>query len=159
MGKGMTSSASSEPALIDVTLAPTSRIARVARLLRRAFDDVLQPFGLTAPQLGLLNRLLAEDGLVQADLGRRMLIEPATLTGIVQRLEQAGWVRRTCDLENRRLQRVWLTDQAREALPELHRLQERHRTRALSGLSHEELSILESLLTRLEENLLPPNDG
>ncbi len=131
----MPQSAQSESTQIHIALAPTSRVARVARLLRRAFDDVLQPYGLTAPQLGLLNRLLVEDGLVQAELGRRMLIEPATLTGIVQRLELAGWVSRSCDPENRRLQRVWLTEQTREAIPELHEIQERHRARALAGLS------------------------
>ena len=142
-----------------VAIAPTARIARVARLLRRAFDDALQPFGLTAPQVGLLNRLLAEDGLVQAELGRRMLIEPATLTGILQRLEQAGWVHRECDPDNRRLQRVWLTEQSLNAIPEIHEIQERHRSRALDGLSAEELSMMESMLARLESNLLPPNDG
>ena len=144
---------------IHVAIAPTARVARVARLLRRALDDVLLPFGLTAPQLGLLNRLHTEDGLVQAELGRRMLIEPATLTGIVQRLEQAGWVRRESDPDNRRLQRVWLTEQAHKAFPELHETQQRHRERALSGLSSDELSMLESLLATLEANLLPPNDG
>ncbi len=144
---------------INVALAPTARVARVARLLRRALDDALQPYSVTAPQLGLINRLLAEDGLVQAELGRRMLIEPATLTGMVQRLEQAGWVRRSCDIDNRRLQRVWLTERARDAVDDLHQIQERHRERALSGLSPEELSMFESMLAHVEANLLPPNDS
>jgi DNA-binding MarR family transcriptional regulator len=144
---------------VDVAMAPTARIARVARLLRRALDDALQSYGLTAPQLGLLNRLYAEDGLVQAELGRRMLIEPATLTGMVQRLEHAGWVRRGCDPDNRRLQRVWLTEQAGSAIPHLHEIQDRHRSRALAGLASEELTLLESMLARMESNLSPPNDG
>ncbi len=149
----------SKSSSIDVALAPTARVARVARLLRRALDDALQPYGLTAPQLGLINRLFNEDGLVQAELGRRMLIEPATLTGMVQRLEQSGWVRRTCDRENRRLQRVWLTEQSKEAIEDLHHIQERHRGRALAGLSPEELSMFESMLAHVEDNLLPPNDS
>lgn len=143
---------------IDIAIAPTARVARVARLLRRVFDDELQPYGLTAPQLGLLNRLVTEDGLVQAELGRRMLIEPATLTGMVQRLESAGWVRRECDAENRRLQRVWLTERARAAMPELHQVQERHRTRALAGLPADTLARLDAMLVRIEENLLSSND-
>ena len=139
---------------IHIAIAPTARVARVARLLRHAFDGDLQPFGLTAPQVGLLNRLVSEDGLVQAELGRRMLIEPATLTGMVQRLESAGWVRRQCDHENRRLQRVWLTEQARAAIPEIHQVQERNRKRALTGLSTDQLTLLEAMLEQIEENLL-----
>ena len=154
----MIQSVPAESKTIDVALAPTARVARIARLLRKVLDDALQAYGLTAPQLGLINRLLVEDGLVQAELGRRMLIEPATLTGMVQRLEQSGWVRRSCDPENRRLQRVWLTARARDAVDDLHLIQERHRARALFGLSPEELSMFESMLAHVEANLLAPND-
>jgi DNA-binding MarR family transcriptional regulator len=131
----------------------TARISRLSRRLRHQIDAVLDPFGLTGVQVGLLIRLDRSDGLVQADLGRRMAIEPATLTGIVQRLEREGWVRRSCDPDNRRLQRVWLTDKARETLPALQREQARHRRRVLSGLSAPELAQLESLLDRIEANL------
>src|SRR6266568_4874274 len=121
----------------------TTRISRLARRMRHAIDELLEPHGLTGVQWGLLSRLERSDGLVQADLGRRMAIEPATLTGIVQRLEREGWVRRSCDPDNRRLQRVWLTDRAREALPALKREQTRHRRRALAGLGAAELAQLE----------------
>jgi DNA-binding MarR family transcriptional regulator len=143
---------------VPVAIAPTARVARVARLLRRAFDEELQSLPLTAPQLGLLNRLRTEDGLVQAELGRRMCIEAATLTGMLQRLESAGWVRRDSDERNRRLQRVWLTAQTRAAIPEITRIQERHRARALAGLSAEQLASLEAALMRIEENLIGPSD-
>ena len=133
----------------------TTRISRLARLLRRAIDEQLEDHGLTGVQLGLINRLSLFDGLVQADLGRRMAIEPATLTGIVQRLEREGWVRRSCDADNRRLQRVWLTEKARAALPALRRIQTRHRKRALTGLQPEELAQLEECLDRIEGNLAP----
>lgn len=132
---------------------PTARIVRLSRKLRRAFDELLEPHGLTGTQFGLLNRLAHADGLVQADLGRRMAIEPATLTGIIQRMEREGWLRRSCDPENRRLQRVWLTDKARAELPALRRLQSRHRRRAIAGLDAAELANLENLLARIEDNL------
>jgi DNA-binding MarR family transcriptional regulator len=137
----------------DLDRPVTARISRLARRLRHAIDTALEPYGLTGVQVGLLVRLERTDGLVQADLGRRMAIEPATLTGIVQRLEREGWLRRSGDPDNRRLQRVWLTDKARERLPALLREQTRHRRRALSGLSPVELTQLEQLLDRIEVNL------
>jgi DNA-binding MarR family transcriptional regulator len=141
------------PAVDELDRPVTTRVSRLARLLRRAIDEQLEDHGLTGVQWGLLNRLSRADGLVQADLGRRMAIEPATLTGIVQRLEREGWVRRTCDAENRRLQRVWLTEKARAALPALQRIQTRHRRRALAGLTPEDLARLEDYLARIEGNL------
>jgi MarR family transcriptional regulator for hemolysin len=147
--------ATSRPLLDELDRPVTVRISRLARLLRYQMDELIAEHGLTGVQLGLLNRLARTDGLVQAELGRRMAIEPATLTGIVQRLEREGWVRRACDAENRRLQRVWLTDKARQELPELQRLQTRHRRRALAGLSPAEIARLEELLDRIEGNLSP----
>ena len=137
----------------DLDRYPTARITRLSRRLRLGFDQLLEPFGLTSVQFALLRRLAKVDGLVQADLGRRMAIEAATLTGIVQRLERDGWVRRDCDPENRRLQRVWLTDKARAAMPALLRIQTRRRHRLFSGFSSEDLAHLEELLERLEANL------
>ena len=137
----------------DLDHYPTARIARLSRRLRLGFDQLLEPFGLTSVQFALLQRLAQVDGLVQAELGRRMAIEPATLTGIVQRLERDGWVRRDCDPENRRLQRVWLSDKARAAMPALLRVQGRRRRRLFSGFSSEDMVRLEGLLERLEANL------
>ncbi len=137
----------------DLDRYPTARIARLSRRLRHDFDQLLEPFGLTAVQFALLQRLSQVDGLVQAELGRRMAIEPATLTGIVQRLERDGWVRRDCDPDNRRLQRVWLTEKARDAMPALRRVQARRRRRIFSGFSPEDLARLEELLERMEVNL------
>ena len=82
-----------------------------------------------------------------------MAIEPATLTGIVQRLERDGWVRRDCDPENRRLQRVWLSEKARAAMPALLEVQARRRRQVFAGFSPEEMAHLEELLERVEANI------
>lgn len=142
-----------QPTADDLDRQLTARITRLSRLMRHGFDRALEPFGITSVQFGLLNRLSIQDGQVQADLGRRMAIEPATLTGIVQRLEREGWVQRSCDPENRRLQRVWLTDKAREAMPALLNMQAQRRERSFSGFDAEELTRLEELLDRIEANL------
>lgn len=142
-----------QPTIDDLDRFPTARITRLARRLRLGLDQLLEPFGLTGVQLALLRRLAQVDGLVQADLGRRMAIEPATLTGIVQRLERDGWVRRDCDPENRRLQRVWLSDKARATMPALLSVHTRRRRHLFSGFSPEDMATLENLLERLEANL------
>jgi MarR family transcriptional regulator, transcriptional regulator for hemolysin len=142
------------PPLDELDRPVTVRISRIARMLRHGIDEKLAAHGLTGVQLGLLSRLLKDDGLVQAQLVRRMAIEPATLTGIVQRLEREGWVQRSCDPENRRLQRVWLTDKARHELPLLLREQAKYRRHALTGVDADDLARLEQLLDRIERNLI-----
>ena len=137
----------------DLDGYPTARIARLSRRLRQGFDELLEPFGLTSVQFALLQRLARVDGLVQAELSRRLAIEPATLTGIVQRLERDGWVWRDCDPENRRLQRVWLSEKARAAMPELLKAQASRRRRVFAGFSPEDMALLAELLDRVEANV------
>lgn len=137
----------------DLDRYPTARIARLSRRLRLGFDELLEPFGLTSVQFAVLQRLAQVDGLVQAELSRRLAIEPATLTGILQRLERDAWVRRDCDPENHRLQRVWLSEKARAAMPEMLKVQAYRRRRVFAGFSPEDMTRLEELLDRLEANV------
>ncbi len=137
----------------DLDRYPTARIARLSRRLRLGFDELLQPFGLTSVQFAVLQRLAQKDGLVQAELSRRLAIEPATLTGILQRLERDGWVWRGCDPDNRRLQRVWLAEKARATMPELLKVQASRRRHVFAGFSPDDMALLEELLDRVEANV------
>src|SRR5947209_1579574 len=106
------------PAL-DVDFAPTALITRISRRTRYRLDARLEPFGITGVQCGVLLRLGRHDGQSQGELQHAMGIEGATMTNIVQRLEREGWIARTCDPDDRRRQRVWLSEKARECLPRL----------------------------------------
>jgi len=150
----MTATLSASPERFDVDRAPLALLGRLNRRLRYRLDARLDRFGITGVQWGVLARLHNEDGLSQTALQHSMAIEGATLTHIVQRLEREGWIYRSCDPNDRRRQRVWLTEKARSDLPAIADEVESHRTTAARGLSEEELTTLGQLLRRIEENLL-----
>ncbi len=108
---------------------------------------------MTGVQWNLLARLANEDGLSQTALQRQLGVEGATLTNIVQRLQRDGLVARTADLDDRRRQRVWLTEKSRELLPQIARQVEKHRREVQRGLSEADLATLAVLLKRIEGNL------
>jgi DNA-binding MarR family transcriptional regulator len=45
-----------------------------------------------------------------------LLVNRSNVTGLVDRMEQAGWVERTADAEDRRVKRVRMTPAGREVL-------------------------------------------
>jgi MarR family transcriptional regulator for hemolysin len=139
--------------LYDVDSAPTALLGRLTRRLRYRVDARLEQYGVTGVQWNLLARLANEDGLSQTTLQHRMGIEGATLTNIVQRLQRDGLIVRTADSEDRRRQRVWLTDKSRLLLPQIARQIERHRREVQRGLTEADLATLAALLRRIEENL------
>lgn len=59
--------------------------------------------------LGVLLALWAEDSLKAIDLGKRAGLEPSTMTGLLDRMERDGLVRRAPDPNDRRASRIRLT--------------------------------------------------
>lgn len=58
-----------------------------------------------------LGKLGSPGGMKIADLGRCAGLEPSTMTGVIDRMERDGLVRRENDPEDRRAQNVRLTDE------------------------------------------------
>jgi len=90
----------------------------ISFLLGKAYQHVnqaakqrLAPYRITPVQFALLNLLWSEHGLSGADLGVRLQLDSATITGVIDRLEHLGLVERRPDPSDRRINRVHLTTQ------------------------------------------------
>jgi DNA-binding MarR family transcriptional regulator len=64
---------------------------------------------LSLQQLTVLN-LVRTEGVTLAELARRTMVAPTVITGIVDRLERQGLIRREADPRDRRVNRLVLTE-------------------------------------------------
>jgi DNA-binding MarR family transcriptional regulator len=64
--------------------------------------------------LGVLRMLMAGDGLKSSDVASRGWSSPATLTSVVNTLVREGYVERRSDAGDRRVVRLFVTDQGRQ---------------------------------------------
>lgn len=71
-------------------------------------------YSLTGPQLVCVRHLLRHGATAPGTLARRVSLSPATITGIVDRLEKRGLITRERSLEDKRKVEIALTDQGRE---------------------------------------------
>ncbi|MFD8362199.1 MarR family winged helix-turn-helix transcriptional regulator [Streptomyces hygroscopicus] len=69
----------------------------------------LKFLGLTVPQYSVLAGLWEQDGRTAAQLCERLVMDSATITGVLDRLERAGLATRVPDQKDRRLVRLRLT--------------------------------------------------
>jgi DNA-binding MarR family transcriptional regulator len=72
-------------------------LVRAFRRVNRAHNRALKPLGLTAEQAHVLMVLWSEGRLKIGDLQRTLMLSSGTLTGAVDRMEEAGLVRRVPD--------------------------------------------------------------
>ena len=109
------------------------------------------PLGLTAVQAMVLNTLSDDDGAPAGRLGERVQLTSATLTGIIDRLENLGMVERRASKEDRRAVLVCLTGKGREVVGEVKALLARANRGFLAGLSSKEQKQLRGLLQKLRD--------
>jgi MarR family transcriptional regulator, transcriptional regulator for hemolysin len=134
-----------EPIGLDVT--------RTAKTLSRAFEQELAAAGGTLPTWLILLSVKSGRAATQRELARAVGIEGATLTHHLAGLESAGVISRTRDPENRRVQRVELTEEGDAAFERLRKAAQRFDARLRRGLDDDQVDSLRELLGRLEENV------
>ena len=89
------------------------QLAKAHQTASRFWKDRLAPLRLTTAQATVLAFLNEEDGITSAELGKRIQLDSATLTGLINRLEAANLLKRRKDREDRRAVRVFLTPPGR----------------------------------------------
>jgi DNA-binding MarR family transcriptional regulator len=125
----------------------------VSRMRRTAFDQYMKPHGVTRSQWWVLSNLSRHDGMMQTELAGMLDVGKVTVGGLVERLEQAGWVERRPDASDRRAKRVYLTDRAQRVLAEIRQAGDDMNQMAFDGLSRQDRRELFRLLTRIKDNL------
>jgi len=129
-------------------------VHEVARLMRRSFDRRVQSLGFTQAQWRTLVHLSRCQGMNQAALAEILEIRPITLTRMLDKLQEAGWIERRQDPADRRSFRLYLTEQAQPLLDELEVAGAEIRAEATRGISAAERRELIDLLCTLKGNLL-----
>jgi DNA-binding MarR family transcriptional regulator len=154
----MDSAPSAHPSfqVLESDKAPDSvgyRVKLLSQLLGRHFQEMLDPHGLTPFHWLVLCCLWEQDGLPTSHLGDRLCQVGGTLTGVIDRMEERGLVRRERDPQDRRVLRIWLTDSGRQFEKILPSLSAELRERALKGLSQAERQLFSEWIDRMIANL------
>jgi DNA-binding MarR family transcriptional regulator len=126
----------------------------VSRLRRNAFDQFMKPLGITRSQWWVIAFLSRKDGMMQTELATQLDIGKVTLGGLVDRLDEAGWIERRQDAADRRAKRVYLTPKSHEVLQEMRAVERMLNRSVLRGLTNEERDTLVGLLDRVKHNLV-----
>ncbi len=149
-----------EPAMAAERLPPLSAkreiafvLHDVARMLRTYADQRARDLNTTRAQWAVLTRLQRCEGVKQAELADQLDLAPITLARLIDKLTAAGLVERRDDAQDRRANRLFLTDKALPTLERLANLGEDVMGRALSGLAPQTLATLKQGLERIRLNL------
>ena len=123
-------------------------IGKAAQQVTRRAREILAPYGVTPVQYAVLKVLWEADGRSGAELGARLVLDSASITGVVDRLEKHGLVERTRPKHDRRVQFIELTDAGMSEFKRMARHHERWIDELLGGMSVEDMQRLQRLLIK-----------
>lgn len=129
------------------------RIKLLGQLLGRKFQERLEPFGLTPFHWVVLCCLWEEDGLATCSIGEKLQQVGGTITGVLDRMEQRGLIRRERDARDRRVWRIWLTEEGKLLLAVLPPIALEIREQVMKGIPDQERERFSKLLDQGIANL------
>lgn len=125
----------------------------VQRLMRKRFETRASGLGLSSAQWRLMVRVAKEEGISQARLAELLEIEPISVSRLVDRMEEGGWIERRSDATDRRVRMIFPTAKASEAYAEIKSLAGEVYEQSLTGVSLEHRRVLIKALEAMAENL------
>ncbi len=133
-----------------------THLKMVEHLAKRIGDEHLKQIDLTQSQADVIVLLAHESEKVfrQRDIESALNYSNPTVTGLINRLEQKGFIVRRVDPEDSRARIISLTDKALEIIEEIYESIRQTEQMLLDGFSEEEVELLQPLMSRIAKNAL-----
>ncbi|MEP9397370.1 MarR family winged helix-turn-helix transcriptional regulator [Mesorhizobium sp. KR2-14] len=123
------------------------------RLMRRRFEKLGREYGLSSAQWRLLVRVVKDEGVAQARLAELLEVEPISVSRLLDRMEEGGWIERRQDAADRRVRMIFPSEKSREAFGAIRAVAGDVFEQALTGLSPSERQGVLRGLAKIIENL------
>lgn len=100
----------------------------------------------TPAQAGILFLLAEKDGRTMSELSRILSIDNSTITGLVDRLEKSGLVRRDASLNDRRALHVYINPEGRQEMEKARSIVMKVNREIKDGFTAEEIEAFKKVL-------------
>ncbi len=85
-----------------------------SRQIVNLYTPVLKPLGITYTQYIVFMVLWEQDGITMSELGNQLFLNNGTLTPLIKKMEQDGYIRRERCQNDERIVRLYLTEKGFE---------------------------------------------
>jgi MarR family transcriptional regulator, transcriptional regulator for hemolysin len=128
-------------------------LGEVQRMMRAYADREAARYGITRAQWAVLAKVERNEGMKQSELAEQMEMQPITLTRLIDKLCDNGWIERRGDDTDRRVNRLYLRKAARPLLGKLAGLRSELTATALDGISPADAQRMLTQLEMIKENV------
>lgn len=131
-------------------------LAQFAQAYRSLSDSFMEQIAMHRSQATVLCKLYVQNGMTQSEIAAQLSVQGATVTDMLQRMEEAGLVTRRRDPDDNRLVRVYLTEigkkQERSITEQFMKLE----NAIFADFADDEREVMRKLLRRAMSNMGTP---
>src|ERR1700675_1258904 len=128
-------------------------LGELQRLVRAYADKQAARYGIPPAQWAVVAEGERSEGMKQTELAELMEMQPITLTRLIDKLCDNGWIERRGDDSDRRVNRLYLRKAARPLLGKLSGLRSELTAAALEGINPTDAHRLLAQLEAIKENV------
>jgi MarR family transcriptional regulator for hemolysin len=129
-------------------------VNNTAKAFQRALDAELRKnVGVTISQWRVISTLSRQPGLTQKEIADRVGIEGSTLVPIIDKMENDGFVKRKLDNQDRRINRIYLTNKADDLWNSMIECALRIRKLSTKEIPEEQIKAMLGVLKKIAKNL------
>ena len=109
--------------------------------------------GISPTQFRLLAHLMTDGPLTQAELSEMLSITPPSTVKLIDRMQRDGWVIRQASDQDRRINKIICTEQAKKIWEKVTVHSRDLLRQAYQGLSEDEINSVITILEKVRKNL------
>lgn len=123
-------------------------------------NNDLKKYGITSQQFEILMHLYKNKdiNIYQKDIEQKLEISGATATGLINRLEQNGFIERKVFGNDSRYKVLVLTDKSLQVGEEIANILDKYKEILFAGFKKEEIDLCEEFMERILNNLVKENE-
>ena len=120
------------------------RLIRLEARMQAAVGERLREIGVSIPQCDVLTTLTEQEGVSQQELAKRLYVTKGNISGLIDRLAEAGLVERRSTAVDRRQHAIHLTEAGRQMAEKAIAVQHRWIASTLGRMADAERAVREA---------------
>ena len=134
------------------------KFKQINTIYEKEFNNRLKKLGITASQCAVLDYLFntSEDEVNQRDIERALSLRNPTVTGLLKRLEENGFVLIVSSNRDKRCKNIYLTEKAYDIQKKMDSDRRKIDKKLTIGMNKKEIAALQKMLDRVLYNITEP---
>ena len=133
-------------------------VKQINNIYEKDFNRMLKSIGITSSQCAVLDYLFhsSKEEITQRDIERHLSLKNPTVTGLLKRLDEKGFILSVPSTTDKRCKNIYLTEKAYDIQKKMEASRKKSGRQLTMGMTQKEVQALKKALEKVLYNISEP---